>query len=155
MVFTAMAVSASAAMTIRGNYTGSRWQLYLFKPLTMVILIASLLPSAGLFAAWQWLIVLGLVFSLAGDVFLMLPSDKFIAGLASFLVAHLCYIGAFYPHYGRGRHLALVGGGVGPRRRYAGVVAGRVGLPAGAGHRLPGGDTDHVMAGRRALLARG
>ena len=102
MIFTAMAVSASAALTIRGNYTGPRWQLYLFKPLTMVILIASLLPSAGQFATWQWLIVLGLIFSLAGDVFLMLPSDKFIAGLASFLVAHLCYIGAFYPHYAGG-----------------------------------------------------
>ena len=99
MVLTGMAVSVSAALTIRGNYAGPRWQLYLFKPLTMVILIASMLSSVGSFAPWQWLILLGLVFSLAGDVFLMLPSDRFIAGLASFLVAHLCYIGAFYPHY--------------------------------------------------------
>ena len=37
----------------------------------------------------------GLLFSTAGDVFLMLPRDRFVAGLASFLVAHLCYIGAF------------------------------------------------------------
>jgi uncharacterized membrane protein YhhN len=41
------------------------------------------------------LILLGLCFSLAGDIFLMLPSDRFVAGLASFLVAHLLYIAAF------------------------------------------------------------
>jgi uncharacterized membrane protein YhhN len=35
------------------------------------------------------------VFSTAGDIFLMLPRDRFIAGLASFLVAHLFYIFAF------------------------------------------------------------
>ena len=41
------------------------------------------------------LILLGLCFSLAGDIFLMLPSDRFVAGLSSFLVAHLLYIAAF------------------------------------------------------------
>lgn len=39
----------------------------------------------------------GLFLSMAGDIFLMpvQPFDKFIAGLASFLAAHLCYIIAF------------------------------------------------------------
>jgi uncharacterized membrane protein YhhN len=36
-----------------------------------------------------------LVFSLAGDVFLMLPGNYFIPGLASFLVAHIFYIALF------------------------------------------------------------
>jgi uncharacterized membrane protein YhhN len=36
-----------------------------------------------------------LAFSLAGDVFLMLPGDYFIPGLASFLVAHAFYIALF------------------------------------------------------------
>jgi uncharacterized membrane protein YhhN len=35
---------------------------------------------------------LGLAFSLAGDVFLMLPKEQFIAGLVSFLLAHVAYI---------------------------------------------------------------
>ena len=35
--------------------------------------------------------------SLAGDVFLMLPQDLFVPGLMSFLVAHLCFIFAFFP----------------------------------------------------------
>jgi uncharacterized membrane protein YhhN len=42
----------------------------------------------------RWILA-GLAFSLAGDVLLMLPSDRFAAGLASFLLAHLCYIAAF------------------------------------------------------------
>jgi uncharacterized membrane protein YhhN len=48
------------------------------------------------------MIVAGLLFSLAGDVLLMLPSDRFAAGLASFLVAHLFYIAAFAADAGFG-----------------------------------------------------
>lgn len=38
-----------------------------------------------------------LILSLAGDIFLMLPRDLFVAGLASFLGAHVSYIIAFQP----------------------------------------------------------
>ncbi|CAM8648858.1 Fatty acid hydroxylase [Comamonadaceae bacterium] len=41
------------------------------------------------------LLLAALVFSLAGDVFLMLPGDYFIPGLAAFLVAHAFYIALF------------------------------------------------------------
>jgi uncharacterized membrane protein YhhN len=44
---------------------------------------------------YKYMIIAGLVFSMAGDVFLMLPSDRFVAGLVAFLVAHLFYIAAF------------------------------------------------------------
>ncbi len=44
---------------------------------------------------YRRLVLIGLGFSLAGDVFLMLPARAFAAGLASFLVAHVLYIGAF------------------------------------------------------------
>lgn len=40
-------------------------------------------------------LLLALAFSLAGDVFLVLTADAFLFGLASFLVAHLCYVAAF------------------------------------------------------------
>ena len=40
--------------------------------------------------------VAALVFSLAGDVLLMLPREQFVAGLSAFLVAHLCYIVGFW-----------------------------------------------------------
>jgi len=41
------------------------------------------------------LILFGLIFSLGGDIFLMLPSDRFLYGLASFFVTHVLYILAF------------------------------------------------------------
>ncbi len=41
------------------------------------------------------LLLAALLFSLGGDVFLMLPGNYFIPGLASFLVAHLFYIALF------------------------------------------------------------
>jgi uncharacterized membrane protein YhhN len=39
--------------------------------------------------------VIALACSLVGDVFLMLPSDRFVAGLAAFLAAHLAYTAGF------------------------------------------------------------
>ncbi|MCP4436974.1 MAG: lysoplasmalogenase [Actinomycetia bacterium] len=75
--------------------TDNRRVEYVLKPATMAVLIAATLVMAEPDpAAARWLILAGLVFSLAGDVFLMLE-DRFIPGLASFLVAHLFYIGAF------------------------------------------------------------
>jgi uncharacterized membrane protein YhhN len=43
----------------------------------------------------RWIILAGLLFSLAGDVFLMFEKDFFIWGLASFLIAHIFYVVAF------------------------------------------------------------
>lgn len=88
------AVGLAALATIDGDYRGRRRQVYLCKPLTTaLILLGALMADAD--GAYRWAIVAGLVFSLAGDVFLMLPSDRFREGLASFAVAHVIYIGAF------------------------------------------------------------
>jgi len=63
---------------------------YVAKPATLL----ALLVYAGCGHPSPWLLA-ALAFSLLGDVFLMLPADLFLAGLAAFLVAHLAYIGAF------------------------------------------------------------
>ena len=63
--------------------------------MTMVfILLIAILGQATL-PFYKSMIITGLVFSMAGDVFLMLPSDRFVAGLLAFLIAHLFYIAAF------------------------------------------------------------
>lgn len=41
-------------------------------------------------ASWAWLVV-ALVFCLLGDVFLMLPGNRFVPGLASFAVAQVMF----------------------------------------------------------------
>lgn len=89
-------IAASALLAVRAGYAGPRKHVYVFKPLTvaLVILLALRTKFATPFA-YQSLIVAGLLFSLAGDIFLMLPRDRFVQGLVSFLVAHLCYIAAF------------------------------------------------------------
>jgi uncharacterized membrane protein YhhN len=86
----------SAALHIRAEYHGPRVHVYLFKPLTMVfILLIAVQAGWPDVSRYKVAIIAGLLFSLAGDVFLMLPSDRFVAGLVSFLVAHLFYIAAF------------------------------------------------------------
>lgn len=89
-------VLVSAIVLIRAEYRGPRRLLYIAKPLTtsLIILIA-LLATPPVSPAYKTLIVIGLLFSLSGDIFLMLPGDRFIGGLVSFLIAHLFYIAAF------------------------------------------------------------
>jgi uncharacterized membrane protein YhhN len=72
---------------------------YLLKPLTMVVLIAAAVSLGSDDPAYVRLFTIAaLVLSMAGDVFLMLPRDLFVAGLGSFLLAHIAYIAAFLPN---------------------------------------------------------
>jgi uncharacterized membrane protein YhhN len=71
---------------------------YVCKPATLVALIvaaAALDPAVGADARQRWFVA-ALVFSLAGDVLLMLPSDQFVGGLSAFFVAHCCYLAGFW-----------------------------------------------------------
>lgn len=87
---------ASALLTIRAEYRGPRLHFYLFKLLTVVVIILVALQSKhATTQQYKLLIVGGLVCSLVGDVFLMWPRERFVAGLVSFLVAHLFYVAAF------------------------------------------------------------
>jgi uncharacterized membrane protein YhhN len=64
----------------------------LTKPATLAFLIGvavTLTPVDPTIRTWM---VIGLVLSLAGDVFLMLPEKWFVAGLGSFLLGHIAYI---------------------------------------------------------------
>ncbi len=86
----------SGIMHIYVEYRGPKHWAYLFKPLTTSsILLIALFAGDHVPETYRYWIAAGLIFSLGGDVFLMLPSDKFLYGLASFLIGHLCYIAAF------------------------------------------------------------
>jgi uncharacterized membrane protein YhhN len=65
------------------------------KPLVLVAVIAvalALHPADGAQRAW---FVVALVLSLAGDVFLLPSVDRYVPGLASFLLAHVAYVIGF------------------------------------------------------------
>ncbi|PYS49094.1 MAG: lysoplasmalogenase [Acidobacteria bacterium] len=92
----------SAVLTILASYQNRRLTLYIFKPLTILFIIAiALQPKYQTSNFYRYTIIAALLFSLAGDVFLMLPNDRFIQGLISFLVAHIIYIAAFTTESGR------------------------------------------------------
>ena len=87
LVVSAVLATASSALGLR------EWH-YLFKPLTMLLAIAFVLRSHRV-SGQNGLLVAALAAALAGDVLLMLPANLFIAGLAGFLLAHLCYLALF------------------------------------------------------------
>ncbi len=87
---------AAVAFLLRAVSIGDLPQVYVFKPLATLLVIALAVSDtrqvAGPYRTW---VVAGLVASLVGDVLLMLPQDLFLPGLGAFLVAHLCYLRAF------------------------------------------------------------
>ena len=68
---------------------------FIAKPAVMIMLFIYLLTSIGLTGAPLWF-GLGILFSLAGDVLLMLSLDRmFVFGLLAFLLAHISYLIGF------------------------------------------------------------
>jgi uncharacterized membrane protein YhhN len=88
----------SAILTIVSSYLKWTYLFFLFKPLTMVLIILfsrRLYKTSG---KYQRFITIGLVLGLIGDIFLMFDHIKslyFVLGLASFLIGHIFYIIAF------------------------------------------------------------
>lgn len=89
---------------------GHGWVEYVCKPATMVALLGVAVALDPRDPAARACFVVALVLSLAGDVLLMLRGDLFVAGLASFLLAHVAYAAG------------LVVGGVHPGALAAGVA---------------------------------
>lgn len=96
IVMLSVIVLVSALLAIQAEYAGARRRYYVFKPLTTVAILTLALERPGGQGGWYALAVaVGLTLSLAGDVFLMLPGDRFVAGLGAFFLAHVAYIAAF------------------------------------------------------------
>jgi uncharacterized membrane protein YhhN len=89
-----VAVSATLAVCAAPWALDASWLAWVFKPLTTVLLIAWAWPRGAGDPARRWLLI-GLVWSLAGDVALLWPDRGFLPGLVSFLLAHMAYIVAF------------------------------------------------------------
>jgi len=89
-------IIVSAMIHIWGEYNGPDLLIYVFKPLTMVLIITlATLDKNPIVKRYKFLVIAGLIFSLGGDILLMLPYDLFVFGLVSFLIAQLIYTYAF------------------------------------------------------------
>jgi alkylglycerol monooxygenase len=87
-------IECAVLATATGALGLSEWH-YVFKPLTLVIaMVLIMLDSRAVDDSRQFkvFLLMALLASLIGDVLLMLPGNYFIAGLASFLVAHVYYL---------------------------------------------------------------
>lgn len=91
LVLVALRLPAGSELT--GQFAGQP----AFKAVMAVLLAAAALACPGL--RERWLLCAALVFSACGDYLLAMPwwEPSFVGGLASFLVAHLCFLAALVP----------------------------------------------------------
>lgn len=91
-----LAIVLAIVMLLEWVAAGKRWirMRVVTKPLSLILLIVIFTISGGWVQPGYWFGA-GLVFSLAGDIFLLLRKRFFIAGLFSFLIAHILYIIGF------------------------------------------------------------
>ena len=97
-----VAAGASAIAAIAADWEERRHRaFFVLKPLTTLLIIGIAASAGSLGSVYAQCVLAALVLSLFGDVFLMFgdgarASDRaFIAGLASFLLAHLAFVLAF------------------------------------------------------------
>lgn len=86
-------IAIAAVLAIVGALEPSLRPLhYVGKPLTTVLIAALAWRAVAAQPAYRRAVLAGLAASTVGDIWLMLPRDAFVAGLASFLLAHLAYL---------------------------------------------------------------
>ncbi len=87
----------SGIITIYAKLRENDFLQFIFKPLTMLaIILMVFLNSSSPMSFYQQVILVGLIFSLIGDIFLIKQDHFFVQGLIAFLIGHLCYIVAFW-----------------------------------------------------------
>jgi uncharacterized membrane protein YhhN len=85
----------TVTLLIRAEFRSDRQQVYFWKPLSTVLVIAVALLSfltPNVSASFTLWVTVGLILSLGGDVALMFESNRaFLVGLVLFLLAHVVY----------------------------------------------------------------
>lgn len=111
-LFLVCATCAVLSSVLSQNSDGSFWRYmhYLTKPTATLLLLCAILNAPRLISKnYGFAIAIGLAFAAAGDFFLMLPGDYFLAGLVCFLITHCVYIYALCRKARFGEHkLVLV-----------------------------------------------
>ena len=90
--FLVTAVAALLWAELKSSWLG----VWLIKPIASTLFVITALLAGALVSSYGRLILLGLLLSWLGDVFLI-PKRQlfFIAGLGSFLLSHVAFSGAF------------------------------------------------------------
>ena len=90
-----VATAAVVALLLLGERPGNQRAKWTFKPVASALFVVAAILQ-GPDSRYDWLVVGGLVLGAAGDMALI-PRDRraFLAGLVSFLLAHVAYALAF------------------------------------------------------------
>jgi uncharacterized membrane protein YhhN len=95
----ALLIGIGASLAVAGALLpGWRPLHYVCKPLTTLLIVLLVWRAPDAQPAYRRAVLAGLLLSTLGDIWLMLPWDAFVAGLASFLLAHVAYLYAFTRH---------------------------------------------------------
>lgn len=108
-------IALSGSLAILVSYLRLRKAFLILKPLTTILIILLAFTRQG-DDTYRLMILTGLALSLAGDVFLLFEHSQFMAGLVSFLFAHIAYTAAFL------QNTTLNGGLLLPLGLFGGVV---------------------------------
>ncbi len=84
----------AAIAFIVGDILDLYWLRMVTKPIPVLLMAIYLLMLPGK-QGFQWLVILGLIFGLSGDILLEYSQSTFLFGLISFLIGHIFYIIAF------------------------------------------------------------
>lgn len=90
MLWSFIAVCLSAWLSVDASYRGPTWQRWVFKPLTLLLLLL-LAWQAPMFDAISYLVLAGLCASLLGDALTLLPRQRLMYAIGAFFLSHLLY----------------------------------------------------------------
>ena len=90
MLWSFIAVCFSAWLYVDASYRGPAWQRWLFKPVTLLLLLL-LAWQAPMFNAVSYLVLAGLCASLIGDALTLLPRQRLLYAVGAFFLSHLLY----------------------------------------------------------------
>ena len=97
MLWSFIAVFFSGWLYIDASYRGPIWQRWVFKPVTVLLLLLLAL-QAPLPGATGYLIIAGLLASLLADALTLLPRQRLLYAYGAYFLSHLLYSLYFTSH---------------------------------------------------------
>ncbi|KOC91052.1 lysoplasmalogenase [Winslowiella iniecta] len=97
MLWSFLAVLFSGWLYVDASYRGPQWQRWVFKPVTLLLLVAWAW-QAPVLNATDYLIMLGLLATLIGDALTLLPQQRMLYAIGAFFLSHLLYTISFAGH---------------------------------------------------------
>ncbi len=85
-----LAVIFSGWIYVDAAYRGPKWQVWIFKPITMLLLLLWAWQGPEM-TTFSYLILFGLLASLVADIIQMLPTERMLYTIGALFISHLLY----------------------------------------------------------------